>query len=211
MNNIFDTRHLTIAKKIEIGAMSTICPQKAGYGVILMIFSNEHNPPHFHVLKQSTGKRILCRYLLTRDCPESIQDLIPMKGDMDLPRRDKEAIVKWANSTDDEARITNWNYSKIAWENETAEQSSWFPTIIDAKNVQDLIPLKGDTDLPRRDKEAIVEWAKAQYKDTNYTNWKHAQYTWEDEADTDIEMEFPTIKDAKEGKIYLKKNPTAKG
>lgn len=208
MNNIFDTRHLTIAEKIEIGAMSTICPQKSGYGVILMIFSNEHNPPHFHVLKQSTGKRTLCRYVLTRDCPESIQDLIPMKGDVDLPRCDKEAIVKWASATDDEARITNWNYSKIAWKKETIEQSSCFPTIKEAKNAQDLIPLKGDTDLPRRDKEAIVEWAKAQYKDTNYTNWKHAQYTWEDEADTDIEMEFPTIKDAKEGKIYLKKNPT---
>lgn len=146
--SIFDTRYLTTAEKIEIGAMSTICPHKAGYGVILIIFSSEHNPPHFHVFKAASGRRCLCRYVLTLDRP---------------------------------------------------------------KSVQDLIPLKGDTDLPRRDKAAIVEWAKAQYKDTNYTNWKHAQYTWEDEADTDIEMEFPTIRDAKDGKIYQKKSPTAKG
>ena len=130
---IFDTRHLTIAEKIEIGAMSTICPQKSGYGVILMIFSNEHNPPHFHVLKQATGKRTLCRYVLTRDCPENVQDLIPMKGDTDLQRRDKEAIVKWAGESDSQAGITHWEYSKLAWENETVEQSSWFPTITDAK------------------------------------------------------------------------------
>lgn len=143
--SIFDTRYLTTAEKIEIGAMSTICPHKAGYGVVLMIFSNEHNPPHFHVLKQTTDKKALCRYIITRDCPESIQDLIPLNGDTDLSQRDKEAIVKWANATDDEARITNWNYSKIAWKNEADEQlPSWFPTIKEAKEGK-LYPDKNPT------------------------------------------------------------------
>lgn len=143
---IFDTRHLTTAEKIEIGAMSTICSYAEGYGVTLMVFSNDHNPPHFHVLKQATGKRTLCRYLITRDCPENVRDLIPLKGDTDLPRRDKEAIVKWAKDVDIEAgSITNWAYAKIAWKREANVQlPSWFPTIKEAKDGK-LYPDKNPT------------------------------------------------------------------
>ena len=125
-------KSLTLSELISKQLMATICPQKEGYGIILVILTYDSNPPHFHVFKSNDSK-CLCRYILTDDCPESLEDLIPMKGDKDLSKEDKLKILSWATNLHKRLEsFTNWQYAKYAWKNE-ALKLECFPTIAEAK------------------------------------------------------------------------------
>ena len=106
----------------SVYGMSLICRKQAGYGVILAIMSNDHNPPHFHVFLDSRNSITVCRYVLTRKAPSSIHDLVLYSGDSDkeLTRKLKQNIVDWANATyigSDEVDTsrTNWMHAKDVW------------------------------------------------------------------------------------------------
>ena len=108
-------------------SMATVCPKSAGYGFILVVFSNDHNPPHFHVLLNSPEKT-LCRYVITDKAPQSIKDLVLMKGDSNvLSSALKNNIVEWANTTKKFKLFesTGWEVAKLFWENEN--ETSDFP------------------------------------------------------------------------------------
>lgn len=97
--------------------------------------TNDYNPPHFHVFKSSVNSKTLCRYIITKDEPKSIQDLVPMKGDTDLSRKDKLRIFEWATDLYEDSLFTNWKYAKNTWKKEalTDIKLEDFPTIAEAK------------------------------------------------------------------------------
>lgn len=59
--------------------------------------------------------KIQCRYIITKDVPQSIRDLRLMKGDRDvLNAKIKANIVCWANSMRRDGTAT-WLYVKEEW------------------------------------------------------------------------------------------------
>jgi Domain of unknown function (DUF4160) len=76
------------------------------FGIIIFMYFDEHNPPHFHA-----------KYNEDR-CIISINELKVMEGR--LPKRALSLVLEWANEHRDEL-MNNWNslqttgeYSKIA-------------------------------------------------------------------------------------------------
>ena len=76
------------------------------FGIIIFMYFDEHNPPHFHV-KYNEERAVL-----------SIQELKVMEGK--LSKRALSMVLEWANEHRDEL-LNNWNslqttgnFSKIA-------------------------------------------------------------------------------------------------
>jgi hypothetical protein len=76
------------------------------FGIIIFMYFDEHNPPHFHV-KYGEDRAVL-----------SITQLKVMEGR--IPKRALSLVLEWANDHRDEL-LNNWNslqttgeYSKIA-------------------------------------------------------------------------------------------------
>jgi hypothetical protein len=76
------------------------------FGIIIFMYFDEHNPPHFHV-KYGEDRAVL-----------SITELKVMEGR--IPKRALSLVLEWANDHRDEL-LNNWNslqttgeYSKIA-------------------------------------------------------------------------------------------------
>ena len=67
------------------------------YGIIIMLYINEHNPPHFHV---KYGE-----YLAEVD----IQTLKVIRGN--LPRRAYSLVLEWASEHRDEL-MNNWDLAR---------------------------------------------------------------------------------------------------
>ncbi len=97
----------------EIYGMAVVCRKNAGYGFMMWINSNEHEPPHVHIgqhVQQTDAKLII-----TEDCPKDIYDLFFIKGSV-ITGRQKRAIVAWANQLKyKDSNITNWDYLKDEW------------------------------------------------------------------------------------------------
>ena len=76
------------------------------FGIIIFMYFDEHNPPHFHV-KYNEERAVL-----------AIQELKVMEGK--LSKRTLSMVLEWANEHRDEL-LNNWhslqttgNFSKIA-------------------------------------------------------------------------------------------------
>lgn len=76
------------------------------FGIIIFMYFDEHNPPHFHV-KYNEERAVL-----------AIQELKVMEGK--LSKRALSMVLEWANEHRDEL-LSNWNslqttgnFSKIA-------------------------------------------------------------------------------------------------
>lgn len=76
------------------------------FGIIVFMYFDEHNPPHFHV-KYGEDRAII-----------SIHELKVLEGR--IPKRALSLVLEWANDHRDEL-LNNWNslqttgeYSKIA-------------------------------------------------------------------------------------------------
>lgn len=76
------------------------------FGIIIFMYFDEHNPPHFHA-KYGENRAVI-----------SIHELKVLEGR--LPKRALSLILEWANEHRDEL-LNNWNrlqttgeYSKIA-------------------------------------------------------------------------------------------------
>jgi len=67
------------------------------YGIIIMLYINEHNPPHFHVK--------YAEYLAEVD----IQTLKLIRGN--LPKRAYSLVLEWAAEHREEL-LENWNLAR---------------------------------------------------------------------------------------------------
>ena len=67
------------------------------YGIIVRMFYNDHNPPHFHVIYQDNEALI------------DINTLKIMNGS--LPKRAKSLAIEWAIEHRDEL-LTNWQKAR---------------------------------------------------------------------------------------------------
>ncbi len=67
------------------------------YGIIIAMFYNDHNPPHFHAIYQGNHGVI------------AIKDFQLINGH--LPSKALSLIIEWA-SLNQEALLTNWQLAK---------------------------------------------------------------------------------------------------
>lgn len=101
-------------KRISSVRNEQVCFREDGYGVVIDIYSDDHNPPHMHV-SLIGNRRIQCRYIITDTPPQSIRDLRLMKGDRDVfSTKIKNNVVCWANGTESSGVLT-WKYVKAVW------------------------------------------------------------------------------------------------
>jgi hypothetical protein len=67
------------------------------YGIVIALYYNEHNPPHFHVKYGEFAAEV------------DIRTLQLLKGE--LPKRAKSMVLEWADEHRDELMI-NWELAR---------------------------------------------------------------------------------------------------
>lgn len=91
----------------------TICQAKHGFGFVAKMFSNDHNPPHFHVETLDGNK--IAKIEITENAPKNFDDLKFLKI---LNQKDfdkiKKNLLRWCNS--ERNGVKNWKHAKLVWE-----------------------------------------------------------------------------------------------
>lgn len=100
--------------------LSTMCSRRRGLGVVISIYTSDSVwPPHLHA-ELSDNPSVHCRYIITKNAPQSVSDLRLMPGNKDVFSTEiKENIVKWANSLRPLAGTPMWPLVKEQWGMET--------------------------------------------------------------------------------------------
>lgn len=78
--------------------MATLATLEDGYGFIIIIHTNDHNPPHMHLYKSKEDiktENYYTRVLIPDFEPYKIKDIQTYDGDMELTNSEKKLILKW--------------------------------------------------------------------------------------------------------------------
>jgi hypothetical protein len=97
-----------------LNEMATVCKKNDGYGIVIKVYSGDHEPPHAHLF--DTSREELGRFEITDDPPEDIEEIIFIDETENLLSKHKWAIVEWANSKRKGTNIYNWEYLNVIWE-----------------------------------------------------------------------------------------------
>lgn len=100
-----------LENKISLNEMATVCGKMDQLGILIVIYSYDHNPPHMHI--QDYDKNEICQILITDKIPSTINDIQLYKGS--LPNKLKEKIIEWANKNN-KFGVNNWIYTLSQWD-----------------------------------------------------------------------------------------------
>lgn len=92
--------------------MATVCKKKDGYGIEIIINSNDHGFPHAHVYDLS-GKP-LAKIFITKEPPKKTTDVKFLEGS--LNGKQLNAVVQWGNAKRKTTGLSNWTTMKDFWE-----------------------------------------------------------------------------------------------
>lgn len=93
--------------------MATICPKKLGYGFILRIYSEDHEPAHVHMLDLEGNE--ITKILLTREIPKNIDDIKEVSEKSTLNNHQKKNFLKWAKEKS-KLGVNNWLRAIDIWD-----------------------------------------------------------------------------------------------
>lgn len=94
-----------------LSEMATVCKKNQGYGFILQIFSDDHDPAHVHMLDYNNQP--ITRILLT-DKPKTINDIYIYDNDPNISNNLKRKVLNWAQNNNN-LGINNWLFSISIW------------------------------------------------------------------------------------------------
>lgn len=103
--------HKLVDMKI-LNEMSTVCPKRLGYGFILQIYSDDHEPAHMHMLDLNGNE--ITRILLSDKIPTKIIDIVEYPKDPKINNDQKRLILKWAKGKS-KTNTNNWIRSIDIW------------------------------------------------------------------------------------------------
>lgn len=89
-----------------------IMSRDQNYGFLITVFSNDHNPPHAHVL--DLNRNDIGQIEITKEPPKTM-DEICLYQTKALPMKVKKSIVEWANKIDPDFNCPYWVVLKYFW------------------------------------------------------------------------------------------------
>lgn len=100
--------------------MATLANLSSGCGFLIVIYSNDHNPPHLHLYKKPEDIKIenyYTRLLLPESSPKTVNDLQVMKDDRELTIQEKKLLLNWFLSPNRKRHeITNYVNADLIWD-----------------------------------------------------------------------------------------------
>ena len=94
--------------------MATLCRKEDGYGIVIRIQSNDHDPAHAHLL--TTDLKEISRFLITDNKPTKYSDVKEYKGDPEISPEYKKKIIKWIKDNHKRTGVNNWKRLWITWD-----------------------------------------------------------------------------------------------
>lgn len=114
-------RDFLIEREIIV-EMSTICQAKHGFGFVAKLYSNDHNPPHFHV-ESLDGKKI-AKIEITENVPKTFDDLkiLKIQNQKEFDKI-KKNLLKWCKSERNGVNV--WVHAKLVWDDYHADDNAF--------------------------------------------------------------------------------------
>lgn len=108
-------------KNVQIlNEFATLSTLKNGYGFIMIIHTNDHNPPHIHLYKKLEDvmtESYYTRMLIPNNMPISINDISVYKGDVLLTNQEKRILLEWFHASNKKhPNITNYDFADLIWD-----------------------------------------------------------------------------------------------
>ena len=85
--------------------MSTVCKKSDGFGFILTINSDDHDPAHMHMF--DLNDKLITKILIPTNKPNTISDIKIYKGSQDINNELKKSILQWFKGKN-KLGINNW-------------------------------------------------------------------------------------------------------
>ena len=100
----------------------TICHEKHGFGFVAKMFSNDHNPPHFHV--ESLDGNKIAKIEITENAPKIFDDLKILKihNQKDFDKI-KKNLLRWCSSERNGVKI--WQHAKLVWDDNHTDDTAF--------------------------------------------------------------------------------------
>ena len=93
--------------------MATLCSKQEGFGIIVIMHSDDHEPRHVHLL--SSDKSEYTKIEITDEMPTDYKNLIVLKGCNNVSSDLKKRFLEWAGKTTIGRSINNWEFAKGVW------------------------------------------------------------------------------------------------
>lgn len=92
----------------------------SGYGFIIVIYSNDHNPANIHLYTKKEdleNKAFYTRVLIPKTAPMSIDDIQIVENNQNLNIQEKELILKFFQAPQRKYKqITNYKSAVLMWD-----------------------------------------------------------------------------------------------
>lgn len=92
----------------------------SGYGFIIVIYSNDHNPANIHLYTKKEDlekKAFYTRVLIPKTAPMSIDDIQTVENNQNLNIQEKELILKFFQAPQRKYKqITNYKSAVLMWD-----------------------------------------------------------------------------------------------
>lgn len=92
----------------------------SGYGFIIVIYSNDHNPANIHLYTKKEdleNKAFYTRVLIPKTAPMSIDDIQTVENNQNLNIQEKELILKFFQAPQRKYKqITNYKSAVLMWD-----------------------------------------------------------------------------------------------
>ena len=95
----------------KLNEIGTVCRLADGYGMIIVVYSDDHAPAHAHILNKD--RKEIGKFEITKNKPNTINDIIEVQ--CEIPIEFKKKIFKWSQSKT-RFNISTWKNLQIAWD-----------------------------------------------------------------------------------------------
>lgn len=96
-----------------LSEMATLCSKKEGFGIVVVMHSDDHEPQHVHL--SSIDNKEQTKIDISGDLPEDYKDLIIVKNCKDVSTGLKKSFLNWAKMRTIGQKINNWEFAKGLW------------------------------------------------------------------------------------------------
>ena len=97
-----------------LNEMGQLLNKQSKYPFTVWIYSEDHEPPHFHLYNKRTNE-LITKIIITTDLPKTDDDIKEVKGCSELTTSMKKMILEWANS-ENKRHIPYWYAALDLWE-----------------------------------------------------------------------------------------------
>lgn len=116
LNDLYSTSDGEQAQeRVMLNEMGVLVRRQAGFGFEIVLRSNDHMPPHMHIVESPNDTHGIQVLIPTQE-PKTIDDIVTLDDTVVLTNTQKKAILKALLALDKRKKEPIWSVAQTAWD-----------------------------------------------------------------------------------------------